>query len=609
MRQSLLAAMLTVAVALVALPWAASAQAGDGAVVVTDPAGDQVVTPGQLVVTPPAMAQVDVIRVSAALAGANLTMTVETSAAITASETVTLQFSVLRGPTSMDGSTASGVAYTITVVNGVADGVLGAQVTGGLTTKVAITFPLVSVEAVGGDLIGDVSVTTQDTHGGDAPPPVTQDDSQGTDRAPDIGGGGPYTIPRSAISPGLSLTITGGTIHQRTACQPGKSCPVTFEDTRFEDSQAIVRDGNATIVYDLIIANTGTDADVFNLGVAAQPKYGNAQLDKTSLQLLHGTTGQAQLTLQLERAPTGSVVVAVQAASTRGAVSQVDAKVLVQIPVAPPPPVGRTPVPEQLGFMTPLATGMGFDKALGDFAELALLALFILLAIVAVYLIMFLTRSPWVRLQVTPKRAVVAPGGTAEFNVRVAPRGKRSVLARGMLRGDAGAWRAGLQMGPGVHLDPGTPVDLVMTGEGGGPVSGTLRVQVPPDAVSNESETVEFDFIPVDANGAEHRAHRAHGKVTVEAAAHTGYASARDIQLAQVRHDPAAPRPGATVTTTATIHNAGALPAILRVVLLLDGKPALEQRVEVPPRATSSASLPWTAGAGKNQVKVQIFLA
>jgi hypothetical protein len=152
-----------------------------------------------------------------------------------------------------------------------------------------------------------------------------------------------------------------------------------------------------------------------------------------------------------------------------------------------------------------------------------------------------------------------------------------------------------------------TPVDVALDADKPA-VDGILRVQVPPDASGKDSETLELDVVPVDDEGGEHASHRARAKVTVQATP-AGYASTRDIQLVEVRHDPPSPRAGATVTTTATIRNAGSSPAALRVVLQLDGKAVAEDRAELGAHATRPVVLAWTAGVGKNQVKVQVFLA
>ncbi|HEX2066380.1 MAG TPA: hypothetical protein VHI93_06155, partial [Candidatus Thermoplasmatota archaeon] len=152
-----------------------------------------------------------------------------------------------------------------------------------------------------------------------------------------------------------------------------------------------------------------------------------------------------------------------------------------------------------------------------------------------------------------------------------------------------------------VQVDPGNPAE------------GILRVEVPPGTPSLERETVEFDIVPLDAQGTEMPRHRAHGHVTVQAlqppASDPRVPKARDIRLAAVRHEPPDPLPGGTVITTATVHNDGGSPASLRIVLVLDNVPVVEELVEVGPRSTREVALPWAAGAGKNQVKVQVFLA
>lgn len=81
---------------------------------VTDPAGDQAVTFGTLVTTPPAFDNVDLLTVSAQQPEpGTLVLTVTTQAAVTATQNVTLSFAVERGPTSLPSSNASGEAYSV----------------------------------------------------------------------------------------------------------------------------------------------------------------------------------------------------------------------------------------------------------------------------------------------------------------------------------------------------------------------------------------------------------------------------------------------------------------------------------------------------------------
>lgn len=609
---SLLSAHALVAVAALVLASFAlpsAAQSTGPMTILDDAAGDQTVTAGTLAVQPPAMDQVDIVRLTGDVLGANLTLAVSTTADATATQVTTLAFTVAKGPTSLDGSTASGQAHTITVTGTTAAGVTGATATQSGTT-LTVTVPLSAIGAVGGDVLSNITVLTADTDQGSAPDPVTQDNTDATDQAPNAAPGGTFTIPRPAIETGVSLTITGGTLRQVGDCA---NPPCFTEDRPFTGSSVTTRDGNATVDFTITIRNTGTDADTVNLGLPTLLSTAEARLEKTSVTLLHDTETTVKLNVALKDAPDGTISLTVQGTSTRGAAVSGQATIKVEHPPIVAPPAGRTPVPAALGFLTPMATGLGFDKALGEYAELGLLALLLLLIIGALFLIMTVTRTPWVRIQVTPRKAIVAPGATAEFRVQVASRRKRKLLGRGVLRGDSTTWRAALQLGSSERAPAGKSVDVPLSSAEGGeapsPASGTVRIHVPHDAISNEKETIALEVVPVDEAGHEHATHRATAKITVEAAPVTGYASARDIQLANVQHDPPNPRPGSTVRTSATVHNAGGLTASLRVVLLLDGKPMLEQRIEVPPRSNADATLPWTAGAGKNQVKVQIFLA
>ena len=54
---------------------------------------------------------------------------------------------------------------------------------------------------------------------------------------------------------------------------------------------------------------------------------------------------------------------------------------------------------------------------------------------------------------------------------------------------------------------------------------------------------------------------------------------------------------------------AGILPAALRVVLSIDGRPEAEQAVEVPAGGAVDVVLRWRAEAGRNVVRLQAFPA
>src|SRR5581483_3524593 len=203
-----------------------------------------------------------------------------------------------------------------------------------------------------------------------------------------------------------------------------------------------------------------------------------------------------------------------------------------------------------------------------------------------------------IAVSLTPKHAIVAPGGVAEFRLQVSARGKFKGIGKAVMRAAGAPFRTGLQLGRDRRAGAGEEMDLELDPDGHA-VSGTLRVQVPENATDKDRQTVEVDVVPLDGDGAPLPTHRGMGRVTIQAdpAIRRGsYASPRDIQLTDVRHDPMAPRPGAVVTTAATIHNDSLSAAPLRVVLQLDGQAVATDRIEVPPRSNRTVQMQWTAG-------------
>lgn len=576
-------------------------------VLISDPRDDVNVTSGPLVAQEPAFPNVDVIAVSARQPSeGTLVITVTADGEPTDTQTVELTLRILRGPNSLPNSTATNESYALSFHAGQVANLPGAtgEVDG---NDIAFHIPLSAIEAVGGDILANVTVEISDSDGGSAPPPVTQDDSTAVDVAPDTGQSVPYTLSRPAVSGSLVLQVVGGTV-QRTAppCPPEGTCPAAPSPVPFVGANAATADGNSSITFELEATNLGLDADTVTLSAA--PVLGaDLSLTPSTLSLAAGASGRATLTVDLNQAPNGTLRFVVVARSANGGQAEAIATVGVNVVVLP---VERKPVPEALGFLTPVVTAVGLDDVFGAYAELAFLLFVLLVAIVAVYVLMFTVNTPWVRVRVSPKRVVVAPGGVAEFQVEIEAGKRQPTLARATLRTE-GPWTSGLQVGR-AGARPGESMDIPLeSGKEALPQQAILRVQVPYDATAREKQDLEFDVVPVDADGGSHPKHATRAKISVEAAAPAAgkYASARDIRLAEVKHDPPDPRPGATVRTTALIHNDGPAVAYLRVVLQKDSKAVAEDRIDVPPHDSKAVVLSWTAGAGRNLVKVQIFLA
>ncbi|MCA1819108.1 MAG: hypothetical protein LC620_03505 [Halobacteriales archaeon] len=528
-----IAVVLLVVAVGVAVPVHAQTEAEP---LVTDPTGDQQASNGQLVAQPPPWDNVDVLSISALQPSPGLlVLALTTKAAATATENVTLNLTVARGPSSLPNSTTAGIGYSMLYHNGVLSGLPGASASAA-GAVLSFSIPLSAIGAVGGDVVTDVRVEAEDFSPGAAPFPVTQDDSSAADSAPDSGTSVPFTLERPPVAGGVTLAVASTSI-QADPLAPLSAVPPTAEAT--------VRTGNATVEFGIRVGNTALDADTVTL--AAAPTAGaRVSLSPSTLDLAAGGSGTATLRIAFDSPDNGTATFVVDATSLHGGKARLT--LLVHVEVPGPPPAERTPVPAALGFLTPLVTSVGLDDLFGDYAELVFLLFLVLVVVVAVYLLLFLVQTPWVRIRVSPRRAVVAPGGVAEFHVELEGGKKHPALARATLR-TAGAWIAGLQVGRSAAR-PGESLDIPLeSGKEALPQEAILRVQVPYDA------------------------------------------------------------PGGTVRTTATIHNDGPVVAKLRVVLQKDGSSVAEERVDVPPHDVRTVVLAWTAGAGRNLVKVQIFLA
>jgi hypothetical protein len=599
------AASLMVLLLAASLGHAASAQGTTSPSRVTllaaDPAGDPAVSKGPLAQNTPSFANVDILSVLAIQATGTTPRQVEFdvnfSAPPTARQVVTFQFTLAKGPDSDPASTASGAEKTLTVTGTTVSGADGATATAG-GNRLGLAIPYASIGASPGDVVSGLSVTARDHDGGTTAngplgDPTAQDDSDGTDRAPDQGTAPAYTLTPPPFASSLLVTVTGGEI-------------TDGDGTRsFSGPLVATRDGNATVRFDLTVTNLARGPDQVRLTTPGPEPELRFTVPEGPVTIPAQGKALISATARLVSAPPGTLSAAFQVDGLAGG-ARADATLVVQAV-----PAGHHAIPAALSFLTPVVASLGLEGPLGDYAELAFLLVCALVAVVVLFLLLFLVQTPWLRVAVEPRRAVVVPGGAAEFRIRL-DRARRGVAsAKAVLR--SAPWASGFRFGrsPASTVPVGQPVDIRVDPDN--PATGILRVQVPPGTASLDRATVEFDIVPVDAQGQDVPRHSARSHVTVQAVqpATTDPAvpKARDIRLAAVKHEPPDPLPGGTVTTTATIHNVGALLAPLRIVLRVDGNAVVEQRIEVAPRSTRDVALPWTAGAGKNQVKVQVFLA
>jgi hypothetical protein len=568
--------------------------AASPATLLSDAANDQVVVPGTLVPMPPKMANVDILGLTASQGDkAHVSLVLTTSAAVTATQKSTINFTVARGPSSLANSTATaaGTKQSVTVTGSTsASGVTGATASAS-GAALTLVLPTAGIGAVGGDVLSNFTVFTSDVNDGGTASPVTQDDSKGTDHAPDSGfGTTSFSLERPVPVAAITVAAAGGQVQESNGTRA------------FAGASVRTADPNAVAVFKVRVANGAADADRVTLTLPAAPSGTRLAADSLVFDLVGHGAANANVTLTLHGAAPRDYVVTIDAASQLGGSSRLD---LTVTELAPPAVPARDVVPAALGFLTPAVQAIHLDAALGSYAELGLTLFVLLLAILVVYLALTLRHKPWVRVQVAPSRAVVVPGGTAEFSLRLQSK-KQPRRARATVR-DA-PWGAGLRLG-GKSVRTGESVDIDLAALAGKATEGTLRVDIPSGTDADERKTVRFDVVPLDEDGAEVPGHAAHAKVTVQAGEpRTSYTGGSHIRLAEVKHEPPDPRAGATVSTTATVHNDGGDLVRLRVALLVEGRLTVEERIELAPGGHRAVTLPWKAGPGRNQVKVQLFL-
>lgn len=332
-----------------------------------DPAGDVATTSDPIVgqiVPPPGFSDIDLRNITlyedrgaAGDQAAQLVVLITTEAAIESGADFQVRFNVTKGPTSLPTSTANGrgFAFTATAAAG--------------ATAASVSIPVAAL-GVGGDLLANLTVTSTRFDDGDLP--VAQDDSTGTDQAPDAGTAAPpYTLHRPPAASLWTVEVTGiGATTGSTATLPA---------------------GSATIDIQLNITNGGLDEEGYSLSVTADPPLDEPPVFTLELRLLPGG-GSETRTVPISLAGVeGTLRLTFTVTGERGGKGTDSAILTLAAPAIPP--AQRDVVPAGLDFLTPAAEGLGFDGAFGKYAELALLALLVLLAILAIFLLLALAPS------------------------------------------------------------------------------------------------------------------------------------------------------------------------------------------------------------------------
>lgn len=663
---------------------------------VTDAAGDQAVTAGLLVPTPPAFNNIDVLKlwISENASAGSVLFNVETSTPFddgSSAGTFTFDFLVNAGPTSVFGSTANGTAYSIIArSDGTAEGADNVTVAfEGNFTMVEV--PMASIGASGGDVLADLVLEASGTTAGSLP--VDQDDSSAVDLAPDTDFAPVYTFARAPVVAAVAMSVEGelartvsdpdarvvytillsnrGSDQDRftftapTAAgatitltpteitlAPGAqvsafmtvqlagvaagtvlNLPVSAQSDRGATAtvtpsltvraigaditlrhvgaaERTTADPFAGLTFSIEVQNTGTDPDQITFETPAVTGAASASISPASFSLGAGEKATATLSVNLNDAAS-KVTVVLRAISGNGANATITSIVNLDLPGA----AGGSSDEAKagLGFLTPAAEALGFDDLFGEWAEVAVLGVAILVALILLFLLIFLPKRPWLDIEVRPRKLSAEPGQTAEFQVQVRNRKKDFRRAVARLSGADSEWKAGLllRQEDGGALEPMTGYGDLVFGltardEPGDHYAGTLRVQVPDTAAPKSRSKVDLEIIPLD-DGGERPRKGSKARVAIKAAKPVDEDS--PITISGVEHVPERPDEGDAVTTTAHITNISEEPWHLDVSLLVDDRTVDEQRVDLAPGEERHVAFVWRASSGSNKVRLQVLQA
>lgn len=501
-------------------------------------------------------------------------------------------------------------------------------------TIVELTVTRRDTSAVGGDSITGLSVAVTHEEGdsaGTGPATISWTDTT-TDTAPNdpvANPSRPYNLTRPPIVPDLELTVVGGSI---THTVNG-----TSNTTTFMSNQVTTEGPDATVTFDLVLTNTGTDPDDATItlfdptGALAADNVEVTISPATTGELLPGEAANVTVTATLTEAGVGQHPILLQADSGRGAIAASAMQVTVPAPPPPPttqpPPTGgngsngggnggnqdpaeREPVPAGLSFLTPMAEALGLDGPFNEYAELVLLALLLLLLILIVFLIVFFATRGAVAVDVEPRVVTARPGETAEFSVAVRNKRGRPMDAVTHFEGDP-AWRTGLVFGDAQLTQSHTDAQLGLGPKqrDSGTRMGKLMVTVPPEAHDDETDQIKVAVSALNESGRPVKTRTANVKVrAVGGAPPVVQRGDLPVRLASVQHVPEEPVAGETVQTTARLENDSDTDTLeLRVVLNVGGDDVQEQNVVLPPRNARAVVFRWEAPQGSSKVRVRVY--
>ncbi len=369
------------------------------------------------------------------------------------------------------------------------------------------------------------------------------------------------------------------------------------------------QDPFAKLTFSIQIENKGTDFDTITFAAPSVTGAASATVAPATVSLGSGDSTTSTLTVNLNNA-TSTVTIVLQATSENGANATLTATVKVGGAAAAG---GSDGAKFGLDALTPAAEALGFDEMFGEWAEVAVIGLALLVLLILLFLILFLPKRPWLEVEVRPRKLNAEPGEIAEFQVQVRNRKKEFRRAVARLSGRDADWKAGLllKQEDGGALEPMTSYGDLVFGltardEPGDHYEGTLRVQIPEDAAPKSRSTVDLEIIPLD-EGDERPRKGGRARVAVKAAKPAEQES--PITITEVLHEPDSPEEGDEVTTTAHLTNISDEPWNLEVALLVDDLIVDEQDISLAPGEERKLSFGWRAGAGSNKVRLQVLEA
>lgn len=510
-----------------------------------------------------------------------------------------------------------------------------------------VTLNRTEIGAVGGDAITNIVATVTQSGSRTDVLTLTTQAINSTDTAPDGNASRPFVLSRGPIVAKAAVQVLGGTLTDLkaplTTVFDGNGTAVvsgntTRQTTAFSGSALDAVTGNARVVFDAVLNNTGSDRDTISIGLfdpsqslavlglnvsvtSPAGTAGNTTTPTLNFTLLPGETAPLTITIEMTNATDGLHTILLGGTTSRGGI--VAAGMTVLVPSPPLATVDLTPPPTStpstggeesgsqrnaalgLGFLSSPAEGMGLDGPFGSYAELVFLAIVLLLVVLIIFLVLMLVARSPLTLDIEPRVVTASPGQTVDFDVRIGNTKGRNVAAVARFEGDP-EWETALAFGGAATRQQGVDADmhLAAKGAGGALRDGRLHVTVPKAAANKESDRITVTIAEVNDLGRQVGARTA--SVRIRAVATD--AGNGPIRLASVSHDPEHPAVGQIVETSAHLENdSDGETYHLRVVLNVDGEDLQERTMVLTPRTARDVVFTWQVPEGASKVKVRVY--